>query len=109
VGLRFLGWLQEELELLPSIVTGLMSFASLITCEGAANALSLEGCRHYEVFDRVTEDFDRGIFQVGDEVLKQSAGCFTIGCGALTAVTLSGREPTERWSRVFFVTFSLFL
>jgi hypothetical protein len=40
VGLRFLWWLQEELELLPSIVTGLMSFASLITCEGAANALS---------------------------------------------------------------------
>jgi hypothetical protein len=32
VGLHFLGWLQEELELLPSIVTGLMSFASLITC-----------------------------------------------------------------------------
>jgi hypothetical protein len=35
VGHRFLGWLQEELEVLPSIVTGLMSFASLITCEGA--------------------------------------------------------------------------
>ena len=34
VGLRFLGWLQEELEMLLSIVTGLMSFASLITCEG---------------------------------------------------------------------------
>jgi hypothetical protein len=34
VGLHFLGWLQEELELLPAIVTGLMSFASLITCEG---------------------------------------------------------------------------
>jgi hypothetical protein len=50
VGLCFLGWLQEELELLPSIVTGLMSFASLVTCEGAANALSHEGCRHFEVF-----------------------------------------------------------
>jgi hypothetical protein len=74
VGLRFLGWLQEELELLPSIVTGLMSFASLITCEGAANALSHEGCRHFEVFDRATEDFDRGIFQVEDDVLKRSAG-----------------------------------
>jgi uncharacterized protein (DUF3084 family) len=33
VGLRFLGWLQE-LEVLPTIVMGLMSFASLITCEG---------------------------------------------------------------------------
>jgi hypothetical protein len=74
VGLRFLGWLQEELEFLSSIVTGLMSFDSLITYEGAANALSREGCRHFEVFDRATEDFDRGIFQVEDEVLKRSAG-----------------------------------
>jgi hypothetical protein len=67
VGLLFLGWLQEELELLPSIMMGLMSFASLITCEGAANALSREGCKHFKV------DFDRGIFQVKDEVLKWSA------------------------------------
>jgi hypothetical protein len=74
VGLCFLGWLQEELELLPSIVMGLMSFASLITCEGAANALSSEGCRHFEVFDWANEDFDRGIFQVEDEVLKRSTG-----------------------------------
>jgi predicted nuclease with TOPRIM domain len=51
VGLRFLGWLQEELEVLPTIVTGLMSFASLVTCEGAVNALSREGCEHFEVFD----------------------------------------------------------
>ena len=62
VGLRFLGWLQEELEVLPTIVTGLMSFASLITCEGAVNALSREGCRHFEVFDRSDEDFEHGIF-----------------------------------------------
>jgi hypothetical protein len=74
VGLRFLGWLQEELESLSSIATGLMSYASLVTCKGAANALSCEGCRHFKVFDRVTEDFDCGIFQVGDEVLKRSAG-----------------------------------
>jgi hypothetical protein len=73
VGLRFLRWLQEELEVLPSIVTGLMSFASLITCEGAANALSHEGCRHFEVFDRSDEDLDREIFQVEDAVLKRSA------------------------------------
>jgi hypothetical protein len=33
------------------------------------NALSREGCRHFEVFDQVTEDFDRGIFQVKDKVL----------------------------------------
>jgi hypothetical protein len=74
VGLRFLEWLQEELELLLAIVTGLMSFASLITCEGATNALSHEGCRHFEVFDRSDKDFDCGIFQVEDKVLKWSAG-----------------------------------
>jgi hypothetical protein len=74
VGLRFLGWLQEKLESLPSIATGIMSYASLVTCEGAANALSREGCKHFEVFDRASEDFDRGIFQVEDDVLKRSAG-----------------------------------
>jgi hypothetical protein len=73
VGLRFLWWLQEELELVPSIVTGLMSYASLVTYEGAANALSREGCRHFKVFDQANEDFDRRIFQVEDDVLKQSA------------------------------------
>jgi hypothetical protein len=76
VGLRFLGWLQEELESLPSIATGLMSYASLVTCEGAANALSREGCRHFEVFDQSNEDFDRGVFQVEDDVLKRSTGMF---------------------------------
>jgi hypothetical protein len=74
LGLLFLEWLQEELELLPAIVMGLMFFSSLITSEGAANALSREGCRHFEVFDRSNEDFDRGIFHVKDEVLKRSAG-----------------------------------
>jgi chromosome segregation ATPase len=59
VGLRSLGWLQEELEVLPTIVTGLMSFASLITCEGVVNALSREGCRHFEVFDPSDADFER--------------------------------------------------
>jgi hypothetical protein len=74
VGLCFFGWLQEELEVLPTIMTGLMSFASLITCEGAVNALSREGCGHFEVFDRSDEDFEREIFQVEDPVLKRSAG-----------------------------------
>jgi hypothetical protein len=73
VGLHFLGWLQEELEVLPKIVTGLMSFASLITFEVAVNALSREVCRYFEVFDRSDEDFKRGIFQVEDSVLKRSA------------------------------------
>jgi hypothetical protein len=73
-GLRFLEWMQEELGVLPTIVMGLMSFASLVTCEGAVNALSREGCRHFEVFDQSDENFEREIFKVEDPVLKQSAG-----------------------------------
>jgi hypothetical protein len=42
---------------LPTIVEGFMSFASLVTCEQAMNALSREGCNHYEGFDRSDEDF----------------------------------------------------
>jgi hypothetical protein len=73
-GLRFLESMQEELGVLPTIVTSLMSFASLVTCEGAVNALSREGCRHLEVFDQSDENFEREIFKVEDPVLKQSAG-----------------------------------
>jgi hypothetical protein len=73
-GLRFLKWLQEELLVLPTIVDGFMSFASLVTCEGAMNALSREGCKHYEVFDRSDENFEREIFKVEDPVIKDSAG-----------------------------------
>jgi hypothetical protein len=72
-GLRFLEWLQEELLALPTIVEGFMSFASLVTCEGAMNALSREGCSHYEGFDRSDEDFGREIFKVEDPVVKDSA------------------------------------
>jgi hypothetical protein len=74
VGLRFLEWLQEELGVLPTIVKGLISFASLVTCEGAVNALSREGCGHFEVFDQSDEGFEREIFQVEDPDLKWSAG-----------------------------------
>jgi hypothetical protein len=42
---------------LPTIATGLMSFASLVTCEGALNALTREGCGHFEVFDQLDENF----------------------------------------------------
>jgi hypothetical protein len=62
MGTRFLGWLQDELESFPSIMTSLMSYASLITYEGAANALSREGSKHFGVFDRANEDFDHGVF-----------------------------------------------
>jgi hypothetical protein len=72
VGTCFLGWLQDELESLPSIVMGLMSYASLVTCEGVVNALSCDGCRHFEAFDRINEDFDVGVFQIENDVLKRS-------------------------------------
>jgi hypothetical protein len=42
-GLRCLEWVQEELQALPTIVEGFMSYASLVTCEGAMNALSAKG------------------------------------------------------------------
>jgi hypothetical protein len=74
VGLRFLEWLQEELLALPTIVEGFMSFSSIVTCEGAMNALSREGCSHFEVFDRFDEDFGREIYKVKDPVVKDSAG-----------------------------------
>jgi hypothetical protein len=73
-GLRCLEWLQEELLALPTIVEGFMFFASLVTCEGAMNALSREGCSHYEVFDQSDEDFERKIYKVEDPVVKDSAG-----------------------------------
>jgi hypothetical protein len=73
-GLRCLEWVQEELQALPTIVEGFMSYASLVTCEGAMNALSREGCRHYEVFDQGDEDFERDIYKVEDSIVKESAG-----------------------------------
>jgi hypothetical protein len=73
-GLRCLEWIQEELLALPAIVEGFMSYASLVTCEGAMNVLSLEGCRHYEVFDQADEDFERDIYKVEDPMVKESTG-----------------------------------
>jgi hypothetical protein len=73
-GLRFLEWLPEELLVLPTIVQGFMSFASLVTCEGTLNALSREGCRHYEVFDQSDENFECEVFKAEDPMVKQSAG-----------------------------------
>jgi hypothetical protein len=72
--LHFLEWLQEELRVLPTIVQGFMSYASLVTCEGAMNALSREGCKHYEVFDQSDEDFEHEIFRVEDPMVKGSTG-----------------------------------
>jgi hypothetical protein len=69
-GLRFLEWLQEELLVLLTIVTGFMSFASLVTYEGAMNALSRERCRHYEVFDQADKNFEREIFKAKDPMVK---------------------------------------
>jgi hypothetical protein len=98
-GLRFLEWLQEELLALPTIMEGFMSFASLVTCEGAMNALSREGCNHYEGFDRFDEDFGCEIFKVEDPVVKDSAGASSIGCGVLMAGRRSGSGLIGRGSR----------
>jgi hypothetical protein len=73
-GLRCLEWVQEELQAFPTIVEGFMSYASLVTCEGAMNALSREGRRHFEVFDQADEDFERDIYKVEDPIVKESAG-----------------------------------
>jgi hypothetical protein len=73
-GLRCLEWVHEELQALPTIVEGFMSYASLVTYEGAMNALSREGCRHFEVFDQADEDFERDIYKVEDPIVKESAG-----------------------------------
>jgi hypothetical protein len=73
-GLRCLEWVQEELQELPAVVGGFMSYASLVTCEGAMNALSREGCRHFEVFDQADEDFDRDVYKVEDLMVKDSPG-----------------------------------
>jgi hypothetical protein len=42
-GLRFLEWLQEELQALPTIVAGFMSYASLVTCDGAMMRCPVRG------------------------------------------------------------------
>jgi hypothetical protein len=97
-GLRFLEWLQELL-VLPTIVEGFMSFASLVTCEGALNALSREGCRHYEVFNRSEESFEREIFKAEDPVVKQSAGALFDRMWGRMVGRLSGSDPTGRESR----------
>jgi hypothetical protein len=73
-GLRCMEWVQEELQALPTIVEGFMSYASLVTCEGAMNALSREGCRHYEFFDQADQDIERDIYKVEDPIVKESAG-----------------------------------
>jgi hypothetical protein len=51
-----------------------MSYTSLITCEGAVNALSPEGCRYFKAFNQGNEGLDREVFQVEDAILKRSAG-----------------------------------
>jgi hypothetical protein len=101
-GLCCLKWLQEELLALPTIVEGFMSFASLVTCEGAMNTLSREGCRHYEVFDRSDEDFEREIYKVEDPVVKESAGAlFDRMWGPHGREVVSERSDTARGQVMF--------
>jgi SpoVK/Ycf46/Vps4 family AAA+-type ATPase len=108
-GLRFLEWLQEELLALPTIVEGFMSFASLVTCEGAMNALSREGCRHYEVFDQTDESFEREIFKAEGPVVKQSVGALfdrmwgAHGCEAVRERSDRAREQVTVIVFLWFV------
>jgi hypothetical protein len=53
---------------------GLMSLASHVTYHQAVNALSCEGCRRFEAFDQSNKDFNQGVFQVEDNMLKGFAG-----------------------------------
>ena len=76
---------------------GLMTYASLVSCEGVTNALSHKGCRHFEAFERVNEDFGAGVFQVEDDMLKHSTGAPYDRMWATMAAVLSERGPTERW------------
>jgi hypothetical protein len=98
-GLRFLEWLQEELLVLPTIVEGFMSFASLVTCEGVMNVLSREGYIHYEVSDQSDESFEREIFKAEDPVVKQSVGALFDRMSGRMVGRLSGSDPTGRESR----------
>jgi hypothetical protein len=42
---------------------GLTSYASLVSCEGVANAdLSREGFKNIEAFEQSNEEFDREVF-----------------------------------------------
>jgi hypothetical protein len=56
-----------------------------------------EGYRHFKAFDQNNEDFDQGVFQVEDDVLKRSVGCCTTGCGVPTVVESSERGLVGRW------------
>jgi hypothetical protein len=103
-GLGFLEWLQEELQVLPTLVEGFMSFASLVTCEGAINALSCEGCRHIEVFDQADESFEREIFKAEDPVVKQSAwALFDRMWGAYGLEAVRERSDRVREQMMFIV------
>jgi hypothetical protein len=80
-------------------MTGLMSYASIVTCVGAANALSREGCRHFEAFNQSTEDFNRKVFQLEDVTLKRLAGALYDRIWGHTVVLSSGRGQVWHWWR----------
>ena len=88
-GLRFLKWFQEELLVLPTIVEGFMSYASLVTCEGAMNALSREGCRQSGAppdspvnYSRTPPNFpESGLFTGGQPGALDTVWCTTVQSG----------------------------
>jgi hypothetical protein len=75
-----------------------MSYVSLVSCEGAVNALAHEGRRPFEAFYQSNEDFDAGVFQVKDDVLKRVARALYERMWG-TAATSFKRGPTERLHR----------
>lgn len=40
LGNRFLGWLEDELKSLPTVIKGLMSYSALVTHKGTVTALA---------------------------------------------------------------------
>lgn len=64
IGKWFIGWVEEELGSLTTVVRGLMGYSTLVTHEGTLNALACEGCRHFEPLGYIGKDFERSVYDV---------------------------------------------
>jgi hypothetical protein len=71
----FLGWLEDELKSLPSVIKGLMSYSALVTHKGTMTALAHVGCRHFEPFGYINLDFNGAVYDVEEDLtLKLPVG-----------------------------------
>jgi hypothetical protein len=93
-GLRFLEWWQEELLVLPTIVTGYMFFASLVTCEGASMLCHARGAG-------ITRSSTKRMTILNVKYSRSKTlwwsswrGHSLIGCGVCTVERLSGSGST---------------